>query len=302
MRARPVLPIIVASMLFVTAGDGHAAGIGVCEAYVAESMAAAQKVRDLQCGYDLDHPQWSQDPEVHLRWCRASRDESVDEENINRRAGVSNCQTCRAYSDQALAAADVNEKLGCGFTGPRWSTDPNVHFGWCMGVRGPHSGGVVGAIAGLTGPSEMTLDPESAERDREAAQCRVNKESKPKSTTSSLQTRSKSSTPAKPRSGSTTSAVTPAKRTVKSPVSTGGSSAMDRLGGASTPASNVGSGVLRPGILESGIPNAGHGAPSPSGAGAGGVSRSTTGSGSSGSGTIDFGRGGSGAPSPSRLR
>jgi hypothetical protein len=148
----------------------------------------------------------------------------------------------------------------------------------------------------------MTLDPESAERDREAAQCRVNKESKPKSTTSSLQTRSKSSVPVKPRSSSATSAATPAKRTVKSPVSTGGSSAMDRLSGASTPARTVGPGVLRPGILESGILDAGRGAPSPSGAGASGASRSTTGSSSSGSGTIDFGRGGSGAPSPSRLR
>jgi hypothetical protein len=304
MRAMPAFPIIMASMLFVAAGDGYAAGIGVCEAYVAEAMEAAQKVRDMQCGYDLDHPQWMQDPDVHRRWCRESRDESVDEENISRRAKVSRCTICRGYTNQALAAADVNEKLACGFTGPRWSTDPNVHFGWCMAARGPRGGGVVGAIAGLEGPVEMTLDPESAERDREAAQCRMAKESKPKSQTSSLQTRSKSSAPAKPRSNSATSAATPAKPAAKAPASTrtGGSSAMDRLSGASTPARTVGPGVLRPGILESGILDAGRGAPSPSGAGTGGASRNTTGSGGSGPGTIDFGRGGSGAPAAGRLR
>jgi hypothetical protein len=267
----------------------------VCKAYVDEALAAAQKVRDLQCGYDLDHPQWSQNPEVHERWCRESLDESVDEENISRRNGVSRCETCRTYSDQALAAAADNEKLGCGFTGPRWSTDPGVHYGWCMEVRGPRSGGPVGAIAGLTGPMEMTLDPEATERNREIGQCRLDKQSKPKSTTSSLQTRSKSSVPVKPRSKSATSAATPAKPSPKGPFSTGtgSNSAMDRLSGAGTPARVPGPSLLEPGT---GTADFGRGAPGPRGAATSGATGSSGGSGSSGSGTIDFGRGGPRAP------
>jgi hypothetical protein len=136
----------------------------------------------------------------------------------------------------------------------------------------------------------MTTDPEAAERNREIGQCRLDKQSKPKSATSSLQTRSKSSVPVKPRGKSATSAATPAKPSPKGPFSTGtgSSSAVDRLSRAGTPARVLGPGLLEPGT---GTADFGRGAPGPRG-----TAGSTSGSSSSGSGTIDFGRGGPRAP------
>jgi hypothetical protein len=42
---------------------------------------------------------------------------------------------CDAYAEDALSAAASNISNACGRGGPRYSTDRNVHYWWCMGSR-----------------------------------------------------------------------------------------------------------------------------------------------------------------------
>ena len=41
---------------------------------------------------------------------------------------------CDDYASQALIAATQNKAKPCGFTGPRWAPDYDVHFNWCVQV------------------------------------------------------------------------------------------------------------------------------------------------------------------------
>jgi hypothetical protein len=143
-----------------------------CEAYVAEALEAANKVQELACGFDLKHPQWSTNPDVHRRWCRFASQDSVDEERASRRNKVNECSVCRGYANAAMAAIEVNQKLQCGFKGPAWVKDPARHFNWCMGInRTDHD------FWGLTKPMETvqkeSLDPQTAARTQAAEQCKL---------------------------------------------------------------------------------------------------------------------------------
>ncbi len=45
-------------------------------------------------------------------------------------------QYCNEYSNQAMIAAAQNMSHGCGFGGPRWGLDYQVHYNWCLSA--PH--------------------------------------------------------------------------------------------------------------------------------------------------------------------
>lgn len=44
--------------------------------------------------------------------------------------------TCNRYSVDAVAKAKEASRLGCGFSGPVWSTDGAGHKNWCYGASG----------------------------------------------------------------------------------------------------------------------------------------------------------------------
>jgi hypothetical protein len=39
---------------------------------------------------------------------------------------------CQDYAREAVRQADDNVRNNCGYNGPRWNSDRNAHFGWCM--------------------------------------------------------------------------------------------------------------------------------------------------------------------------
>jgi hypothetical protein len=39
---------------------------------------------------------------------------------------------CRDYARRAVRAQETNKDLDCGFTGPRWHSDYDNHFSWCL--------------------------------------------------------------------------------------------------------------------------------------------------------------------------
>ncbi len=44
---------------------------------------------------------------------------------------------CNQYASAAVIAAGQNLAHHCGYYGPRWAADYNVHYGWCLGAAIP---------------------------------------------------------------------------------------------------------------------------------------------------------------------
>jgi hypothetical protein len=124
-----ILPLALAG-IFVTADAGAAAN---CEQYARSAVVDQERNVALGCGYA--GPRWSTDEAGHFRWCAGARQTSVDAESAVRRNGLTNCEFCARYADDAVAAQERNLASGCNLTGARWSADRNGHFRWCMGAR-----------------------------------------------------------------------------------------------------------------------------------------------------------------------
>jgi hypothetical protein len=254
-----LLAAAAVSLPLMMASPVHAASVLVCRAYGNEAVEAAKKVRELKCGFDMNHPQWSLEAKDHRQWCQASSNESVDHENVERRDQVFRCSECRTYAMLAAFAARQNKEMKCGFSGPAWHEDSEVHFGWCMGLTRPTSSYYFGALT-LTGP--LPTGDEEAARSQALEECRGRQAKKsctgchggaPQvsgapavlrklSTGTGVDkagTSSPRSVPAAIKSGtSRRDAASSRVDRVKSPSS--GSSAMDRLGGSASPAPGVG--------------------------------------------------------------
>jgi hypothetical protein len=83
----------------------QAAGKAVCDKYVEAAVKAAQEVRERRCGgrdpgnpsdrsLDLDHAQWTLDPNGHRRWCMSASEEQVNDEAAFREAQLNQCRRC----------------------------------------------------------------------------------------------------------------------------------------------------------------------------------------------------------------
>ena len=105
-----------------------------CDPYSTTAAEQGTKAGEMSCGVDLNHPHWSKDRQAHLRWCMASREETVDAEERNRSEMFGLCEACQRYGNTAVAMALEAGQLKCkGLTGPRWTTDKGGHVLWCMG-------------------------------------------------------------------------------------------------------------------------------------------------------------------------
>jgi hypothetical protein len=161
----------IASMLPLFSASPAVAATG-CEMYTDIAVEAANKVRELACGFDLSNPQWSTNPEHHRRWCRFASQDSVDHEMANRSRKISECSVCRAYANAAMAAVAVNNLLRCGFSGPAWNNKPEAHFNWCMGLKSSRSY-LEGIEKSIYEIQRESLDPQTAARTQAAEQCKL---------------------------------------------------------------------------------------------------------------------------------
>ncbi len=167
--------LLAVALFFAACGSALGAGITECTQYSNEAVATAHEVRNLNCGFDLSHPQWSTNREAHMRWCRNAEASSVEHELNARRRSIRFCRVCRAYSNAAVAAALDNERLQCGKSGPDWSTDPASHFNWCMGLEDNY---VRGAGFSAThepegGFSREYLEPTTGDRTMKIERCKI---------------------------------------------------------------------------------------------------------------------------------
>jgi len=44
-------------------------------------------------------------------------------------------ETCVVYSNDAVRIAKKAQEMGCGYSGPSFSLDPQVHYRWCIGAK-----------------------------------------------------------------------------------------------------------------------------------------------------------------------
>lgn len=49
---------------------------------------------------------------------------------------LANDAECTAYAQEAVQGARINQQLGCGFEGARWSADEGLHYGYCIDRKG----------------------------------------------------------------------------------------------------------------------------------------------------------------------
>jgi hypothetical protein len=154
------------------------ASAAICDAYARESASKAQGVRDFACGYDLKDPRWTTDRKSHASWCWANPEKTVADETARRRGEIKLCSECRAYANYAVKSAAENDKLRCGFSGPRWNAAAADHFGWCMALRGGESAtntNIAATYKAIAEKIEKSTHSETLERITQIATCKAPK-------------------------------------------------------------------------------------------------------------------------------
>ena len=124
---------VFAFALLHSPGEAQAASPGFCDRYVAQAISFEAQNAAKSC--KLEGPRWGSDRAGHARWCRESDQESVQKEMDERQFWINKCRQCVGYAGKAVAeGTDIRTKK-CGYNedDPMWSTDPEVHRGWCMG-------------------------------------------------------------------------------------------------------------------------------------------------------------------------
>jgi hypothetical protein len=110
----------------------------VCNQY-ANDAVAAQRANVRREGCNLQGPAWSENWGNHFGWCRGQSAEVVASESKKRMDNLTECTQrpayCRTYANAAISAQNVNASVpACNKQGPRWSTNFQAHYGWCLAV------------------------------------------------------------------------------------------------------------------------------------------------------------------------
>lgn len=135
-----------------------------CDLYAITAVAQERQNRERGCRFV--GPGWNPDVRSHHTWCERqpadvlaaeTKTRSVDLERClaGRETAVGSDDHCTTYAATGVLQAQLNERQGCGYSGPRWSTDFLLHYHWCEGQP------------------PAAPDGENAERQRLLAQCGV---------------------------------------------------------------------------------------------------------------------------------
>ncbi len=141
---------------------------GLCESYAYAAISQYNENVSVGCGFDDD--KWHSDFSGHYNWCMSPgvTSATLDREMNNRDAQLQQCKSlvspskppspapvpsppplptppstsppsgsnnesfCRYYTDKQEEQVAENNRLGCGFSGPRWGTDKVRTYNWCM--------------------------------------------------------------------------------------------------------------------------------------------------------------------------
>ncbi len=136
-----------------------------CAAY--GDTAVEQQRTNTSEGCGLSGAPWSDDRQYHVQWCASLgedyRDQALAGQELRSKAlrecektNVEKQRACSEYAKEAIKQQAENLAERCGFEGPRWQSDYDVHYDWC-----------------LSGDRYKTYAPaESRARQEELATCR----------------------------------------------------------------------------------------------------------------------------------
>jgi hypothetical protein len=126
-----------------TNGGGDADQVR-CRNYADEAVALNRENNNLDCGFT--GPRWNASRSGHYQWCLDNSESAARAEAKGRRNQMQSCRdenagggdsggdqagNCREFVDRSLLQARKSVQLGCGFVGPRWSTDRQIHRQFC---------------------------------------------------------------------------------------------------------------------------------------------------------------------------
>ena len=179
MRAYLIAFSIAAMLAAASATFARAENGPVCDAYVNEALKGALEVRKLAC-FDptgLRNNRWSFTVD-HRRWCLTHTAEEVANERAERAKELDHCSYCRDYAHAAYLAAKFNQDHACGFSGPRWDTEEQHHFDWCMGLASDTAYMIIVVVPVETladNYGEQKLSAEEDARNEGVGQCTATK-------------------------------------------------------------------------------------------------------------------------------
>ena len=151
-------------VLFVAipAGEAGAGDPAQCTQYAQKAVEQGQQA--VAAGCNFSGPRWQASYQQHYDWCLAVPPEAANFETQARETELAKCtqggetmaplqpgtlqpaqplppgelqttkQACADYAKAAVAQVAENVKLGCGFSGGRWSSDYQTHYNWCLGA------------------------------------------------------------------------------------------------------------------------------------------------------------------------
>jgi hypothetical protein len=100
-----------------------------CDKYASGSVKQNNWQLKQTCGYKS--AAWSSDYQYHYNWCvQGDNLKYTSSEFRKRQEAIAEC-ICNPYAKNAVAQNNDNIALGCGYTGPRWSSDHAHHYNWC---------------------------------------------------------------------------------------------------------------------------------------------------------------------------
>ena len=117
-----------------------------CINYGNKAVIQHRKNRNRGCGYSGSR--WQSNFNNHFNWCLGVSKATSDSETRARRNLLAQCRNsgggggggggktaiCDAYARTAVSQHRINLNRGCGYSGTRWQSSYNNHFGWCLGV------------------------------------------------------------------------------------------------------------------------------------------------------------------------
>lgn len=122
------------------AGGGGEDDAG-CVDFANRAVRQSQRNRALRCGFEGQR--WRPDFDTHYSWCQSAPQRARVREDARRDELLNLCaakpdkaQECRRYGNLSIEQQRTNLSQGCGFSGPRWHTNYEDHFVWCMDASG----------------------------------------------------------------------------------------------------------------------------------------------------------------------
>jgi hypothetical protein len=109
-----------------------------CIDYALTAVEQNQQATQWQCGFSkIDPARWNNNHQAHNDWCMHSGTsvEDIFTASEKRRHELNNnCKQnlCDQYASTAVNQNQQAIQLNCGFSGPRWGGDYQIHHTWCM--------------------------------------------------------------------------------------------------------------------------------------------------------------------------